>query len=194
MDVLKDIAGLPLKVLFSKPLVCVLVMIGAAGLLWLPGSWLRPMGLDVLREEYRGWIGLVWFVYLGAVVYHLVNWGETRWKKLRGVSGKRRRMKARLARLTAGQKAVLTRFLEGDRSYLDLPTNSDEVRELVASGILVSGYVYNVDPDFDSYGTYRIDEWALRYVTENQGLVWLGAEEMGLVDRRLWGERRSRFC
>lgn len=68
MDVLKDIASLPLKVLFSNPLVCVLVFIGAAGLLWLPEPWLHPMGLDLLREEYRGWIGLVWVVYLGAVV------------------------------------------------------------------------------------------------------------------------------
>lgn len=193
MDILKDIAALPLKVLFSNPLVCVLVAIGAAGLLWLPASWLGPLGLDVLREEYRSWIGLVLVVYLGAVVYHSVERLERWWKNSSRVRSKKGKMKARLARLTPGQKAVLTRFVEGKRSFLDLPDNSDDVRELVASGILISGYAHHIDLDLDSYGTYRLDEWVRRFVTANQGLIWLEADEMRLVDRRLWGERRSGF-
>lgn len=167
MDVLKDIASLPLKVLFSNPLVCVLVFIGAAGLLWLPELWLRPMGLDVLREEYRGWIGLVWLMYLGAVVYHLYERLKRGWETSSGERGSRRRMKARLVHLTAGQKAILTRFVQEKRSYLNLLDRSDDVRELVASGILVTGYVHNLDSMLDSYGTYRIDEWALSYVKVN---------------------------
>lgn len=193
MDVLKDIASLPLKVLFSNPLVCVLVFIGAAGLLWLPELWLRPMGLDVLREEYRGWIGLVWLVYLGAVVYHLYERLKRGWETSSGERGSRRRMKARLVHLTAGQKAILTRFVQEKRSYLNLLDRSDDVRELVASGILVTGYVHNLDSMLDSYGTYRIDEWALSYVKVNPEAIWLSLEEMRLVDRRLWGEGHSGF-
>ena len=102
-------------------------------------------------------------------------------------------MKARLAHLTAGQKAILTRFVQERRSYLDLLDKSDDVRELVMSGILTTGYIHNIDSMVDSYGTYRLDEWARSYVMRNQGLIWLELDEMRSVDRRLWGERRSGY-
>lgn len=193
MDVLKGIASLPLKALLGNSLVCVLVFIGATLLLWLPDSRLQPMGLDLWREEHRGWIGLVWAVYLGAVVYHLVERLPRWWKNLSRARSRKRKMQARLARLTAGQKFILSRFVEEDRSYLDLPASSDDVRELVRSGILVSPYVYNVDPDFDSYGTYEIDGRALRFVKENPGAIWLSLDEMRSVDFKLLSKHRSAF-
>lgn len=193
MDVLKGIASLPLKALLGNPLICVFVFVGATVLLWLPDSWLRPTGLDLLREEIRVWIGLVWLVYLGAVIYHLVERLPQWWKSLSSARSRKRKMQARLERLTAGQKFILSRFVEEDRSYLDLPASSDDVRELVRSGILVSPYIYNVDPDFDSYGTYEIDGRALRFVKENPGAIWLSLDEMRSVDFKLLSKHRSAF-
>lgn len=170
MDLLKELSTVLSKVLepvFGNPRVCAIAFLGLALLLALPASWLVPVGLDVVQAQYKWVVGLLWFVFGLALVYHLVEFADRKRREIRMAIEIHEQMQAGIERLTEGQKDILRQFVvEPERKVLV----DEDLRGLTRAGILI-GHVTELDQIMRSYETVQIDPWAGEYLKQHPELL-----------------------
>lgn len=173
MDFLKELPSALSKVVepvFGNSRLCFIAFVGLTLLLGLPEQWLVPVGLDVVQVRYRWIVGLVWFVFGLASVYHLVRFIEFKWQASRGLRD-RARMQKWLRRLTEEQKGILKQFIDNDGLSVRLRVSRD-VRDLAEAGVLVSPLSdLGVHKDLGEEGLFWVDSWALKYLLKHRDLL-----------------------
>jgi hypothetical protein len=146
-------------------------LVGAL-LLFSPNPWLLKLGVDVLVDEHRSWIGLASLAVWALLFSHFAWW-------VRGFAVERIRSNQThkvcvqlLYELTPDEKVFLVPYIIDDVNSRIAPIENGVVGGLVAKGILFRAAYAAPFGDFP----YNMQPWARRYLAEHPQIL-VGASE-----------------
>jgi Super-infection exclusion protein B len=138
-----------------------------------PNSFLKRLGVLQYREEgkpYFGWLLALLTAWIVAAIAGAIE------DKLKEYLFLRDRKK-RLALLTAEEKNVLRRYIEGKTRSLYLDIGSPLVKGLENEAIIYrSTSISSPMHGFGAFG-YNIQDWAWEYLNEHRDLLGLSARD-----------------
>lgn len=173
MDFLKEIPSALSKIaepVFGNSRLCFIAFVGLTLLLGLPTQWLVPVGLDVVQIRYRWVVGVVWFVFLLASVYHLIGLIKLQWQISKGPR-ERAKILRLLRSLTEEQKSILRQFIDNDGMSLRLRVSKD-LRDLAEAGVLSSPLDhYKVFKDIGEEGAFWVEPWVVKILMKHRDLL-----------------------
>lgn len=119
------------------PLKFLWVAVVFSGLtLFLPTEMIKEFGLDVLLENYRPWLGVLFIFSSCLVVIEALKIGWQRLKNNRKKAIQNSKLLRHLFNLDPHEKSVLREFIILDRNTLQLPCDNPTISGMISDGVL----------------------------------------------------------
>ncbi len=144
------------------------VFVVSAVILIFPERYDAAIGVDVLRKEYKTFIGFFFLFSFAVLASNLVWWCATALKPMLRDQVFILFNKGALKRLTEAEKAVLRRFIQDGESTISASVNNGTINLLEYKGVIIRSS--NIAIHYTTF-PWILQPWARAYLTKHQSLL-----------------------